>query len=343
MAHSEEDLDLQPDDQYDGIDKGQDYKEDFNPLTILIRLIENIAELDKSKIKWGSVVSLFISTILAFIGGFLMITFESCWQTLVFTFLYTICAGLGITMGAHRYWSHRSFKAAWPVQLVLMLMNCIAFQESIFTWSHKHRVHHKWSDTDRDFTNSRRGGFFAHVGWKMYEEHCEVSVGRKLICVKDLCADPVVVFQHTYYYLLSVPMAFIIPAVIPWLFWGEILEYAIYVTFFRLFVTFNLTWCVNSIGHMYGDRPHDVTSYTFDNSVFSQFVLGEGQLNFHHSYPCDYRGSEDNNHLIGNFTTTIIDLLAVLHLVWDRKRVSREQIMARRRRTGDLGNTVPRY
>jgi len=42
------------------------------------------------------------------------------------------CTGLGITAGAHRLWAHRSYKAKWPLQLILMIMNTIAFQVSGF-------------------------------------------------------------------------------------------------------------------------------------------------------------------------------------------------------------------
>lgn len=42
-------------------------------------------------------------------------------------FLYQ-CSGFGITAGAHRLWAHRSYKAKWPLQLLLMILNTIAFQ-----------------------------------------------------------------------------------------------------------------------------------------------------------------------------------------------------------------------
>lgn len=38
------------------------------------------------------------------------------------------CTGIGITAGAHRLWAHRSYKAKWPLQLLLMIFNTIAFQ-----------------------------------------------------------------------------------------------------------------------------------------------------------------------------------------------------------------------
>lgn len=41
--------------------------------------------------------------------------------------LYQV-TGIGITAGAHRLWAHRSYKAKWPLQLLLVVFNTIAFQ-----------------------------------------------------------------------------------------------------------------------------------------------------------------------------------------------------------------------
>lgn len=73
--------------------------------------------------------------------------------------LYAISA-LGITAGAHRLWSHKSYQAKWPLRLFLMIGQSLAGQHTIFSWSRDHRVHHKFSDTDADPHNCKRGFFF---------------------------------------------------------------------------------------------------------------------------------------------------------------------------------------
>lgn len=37
-------------------------------------------------------------------------------------------SSLGITAGAHRLWSHRAYKAKWPLRVILIIFNSIAFQ-----------------------------------------------------------------------------------------------------------------------------------------------------------------------------------------------------------------------
>ena len=36
--------------------------------------------------------------------------------------------GIGVTGGAHRYWTHRSYKANIPARIILMLFYCTSGQ-----------------------------------------------------------------------------------------------------------------------------------------------------------------------------------------------------------------------
>ena len=69
-------------------------------------------------------------------------------------------------------------------------------KDDLYQWSRDHRVHHKFSDTDADPYNSRRGFFFSHVGWLLCKKHPEVIRRGKTVDVSDLLRDPVVVFQR---------------------------------------------------------------------------------------------------------------------------------------------------
>ncbi|XP_047741324.1 stearoyl-CoA desaturase-like, partial [Hyalella azteca] len=122
--------------------------------------------LDWSKVIWNMVICDAALHLLALGGLYLCIMGQIRGNSILFTVVSAIISGLGVTMGVHRLWAHRSYKAVFAVRLVLMCLHCVAFQHSIFSWSVNHRVHHKWPDTDRDLTNSRRGFFFAHMGWR---------------------------------------------------------------------------------------------------------------------------------------------------------------------------------
>ena len=42
--------------------------------------------------------------------------------------MYYVISALGITAGAHRLWSHRTYKARLPLRLLLIIANTMAFQ-----------------------------------------------------------------------------------------------------------------------------------------------------------------------------------------------------------------------
>lgn len=104
--------------------------------------------------------------------------------------------GFGVTGGAHRFWTHRSYKAKLPLRIILMLCYTLAGQNTIYEWVRDHRVHHKFSETEADPHNSNRGFFFAHVGWLMMHKHPEVLRKGRMLDMSDINEDPVVQFHQ---------------------------------------------------------------------------------------------------------------------------------------------------
>lgn len=167
-------------------------------------------------------------------------------------------SGLGITAGVHRLWSHRSYKAKWPLRLMLMIFNTIAFQNSIYHWCREHRVHHKFSDTDADPHNAHRGFFFSHCGWLMVKKHPDVIEAGKRIDFSDLENDGFVMFQKKQWAWFLPLFCFILPTVIPVYCWNERVLYAWLIpTCLRYTLVLNFTWCVNSVAHIWGHKPYD--------------------------------------------------------------------------------------
>ncbi|CAL8256095.1 unnamed protein product [Lota lota] len=257
--------------------------------------------------------------------------------TLVWTAVCFIVSALGVTAGAHRLWSHRTYKASFPLRVFLALANSMAFQNDIYEWARDHRVHHKYSETDADPHNAVRGFFFSHIGWLLVRKHPDVlEKGRKLE-LSDLRADPVVMFQRRHYKLAVLLLCFLMPMLVPWYLWGESLTVGYFVPgLMRYALVLNATWLVNSAAHMWGSRPYDQTINPRENRFVAFSAVGEGFHNYHHTFPFDYATSEFGNQL--NLTTAFIDLMCSLGLASDRKKVSQETIRARRQRTGDASN-----
>ncbi|KFQ12799.1 Acyl-CoA desaturase, partial [Leptosomus discolor] len=240
--------------------------------------------------------------------------------------------GISIT-GGHRT-CHRSYKATLPLRIFLTIVNSMAFQNDIYEWVRDHRVHHKFSETDADPHNAKRGFFFSHIGWLLVRKHPDVIEKGQKLDLSDLKADKVVMFQRKYYKPSVVLLCFVLPTVVPWYFWDE----SIIISFFipailRYALGLNATWLVNSAAHMFGNRPYDQYINPRENPLVSLGALGEGFHNYHHTFPYDYSTSEFGWHF--NLTTAFIDLMCLLGLASDRKKVSKEVILARKMRTGD--------
>lgn len=85
--------------------------------------------------------------------------------------------------------------------------------------------------------------------------HPEVIRKGKTIDMSDLEADPVVMFQKRHYFKLVFLFWFLIPTLIPVVFFGEpVWRTVLTSVFFRHVYTLQITWLVNSWAHMYGER-----------------------------------------------------------------------------------------
>jgi stearoyl-CoA desaturase (Delta-9 desaturase) len=166
-----------------------------------------------------------------------------------------MCA-FGTTLGAHRLYTHRSFKANKKLQILLLFMQTMAVQNSMYEWVRDHRVHHKFTDTNADPHNSKRGFFFSHIGWLMCKKHPDVKKFGSRIDMSDLEADPFVMFQHKYYLPLAIILGFIVPQ---WLacYFGEPFHTVWYGHITRYLIGLHLVWLINSGAHLWGYKPFD--------------------------------------------------------------------------------------
>ncbi|EDV94442.1 acyl-CoA Delta-9 desaturase isoform X2 [Drosophila grimshawi] len=302
-------------------------------LTMDITQFKN-AEKRKLKWVWRNIVLFAYVHVAALYGGYLLVT-QAKWATIVFSMFLYSAGMIGITGGAHRLWAHRSYKAKWPLRVILVAFNSIAFQDAAYHWARDHRVHHKFSETDADPHNATRGFFFSHVGWLLCKKHPDVVAKGKSLDLSDLRADRVLMFQKKHYFVLMPLACFILPTCIPMLCWNESLLCSVLVpTIFRWCLQLNMTWLVNSAAHKFGGRPYDKNINPSQSPYVSLFTLGEGWHNYHHVFPWDYKTAEWGNYSL-NMTTAFIDLFAKIGWAYDLKSVVPETVERRVRRTGD--------
>nr|AGO45840.1 acyl-CoA desaturase HvirGATD [Heliothis virescens] len=287
------------------------------------------------QVVWRNVLAFVYLHVAAVYGLYLMFTFKVKLYTILFGALFAMMSGMGVTAGAHRLWAHRSYKARWPLRLFLALMQTMAFQNHIYEWVRDHRVHHKFTETDADPHNAKRGFFFSHIGWLMVRKHKDVFEKGATVDMSDLEQDPIVMFQKKTYLVVMPILCFVIPAWIPVHFWGEnpwTSWYTAAIT--RYTIALHFTWLVNSAAHIWGNRPYDKNIGATDNKMVAICAFGEGWHNYHHVFPWDYKAAELGDYST-NLSTALIDFAAKHGYAYDLKTVSAEMIRKRVNRTGD--------
>lgn len=287
-------------------------------------------------IVWRNVMLFGYLHLAALYGVLLMFTSAKIATTIFAILMYQV-SSIGITAGAHRLWSHRAYKAKWPLRVILIIFNTIAFQNHVYEWARDHRLHHKYSETNADPHNANRGFFFSHVGWLLCRKHPEIMEKGRGIDMADLLADPIVSFQKKYYKFLMPLLCFILPTILPVYFWGESWANSWFVaTMFRYTFSLNVTWLVNSAAHMWGGRPYDRFINPSENITVALLALGEGWHNYHHVFPWDYKAAELGDYKL-NMTTAFIDFFAKIGWAYDLKTVSADTVRKRVERTGING------
>ncbi|KAJ1546655.1 hypothetical protein HK405_006934, partial [Cladochytrium tenue] len=236
-------------------------------------------------IRWLHVVLLAGTPLLAVYGA---LTTPLTFKTAVFTFIYYFFTGFGITGGYHRYWAHRSYDATRPFQYFLLLLGTGAFEGSVRWWCRDHRAHHRFTDTPKDPYNALYGVFWSHIGWMLVKQDPK-AIGR--VDISDLNRDPVLRFQHRHYLPLALVAAFLLPAAVAGLGWGDWRGGLFYAGIARLVVVHHATFCVNSLAHFLGDTSFDDRHTPKDHFITALVTLGEGYHNFHHEFPTDYRNA----------------------------------------------------
>ncbi|KAH8033164.1 hypothetical protein HPB51_008049 [Rhipicephalus microplus] len=294
------------------------------------------------EIIWMNVFKILVIHVMALYGLYVAL-FHAKWMTLHFTIFYIVCSGLSVTAGAHRLWSHRSYKAKLPLRVILMLFNCMAGQvrktEQFLmlcdkSYARGHRVRYRCFTAKPSRNNAERKVFVAETGR-----------GRKtafVSCINDARQIAGRSAVREYHIPMTILFCFIVPTVLPHRLWGESRWNAFFVAaILRWVFQLNSTWLVNSAAHMWGQKPYDKNISPAENFIVSFLAIGEGFHNYHHTFPWDYSTSELGWKL--NISTMFIDLMAKIGWAYDLRKPTREMIDQRVARTGDGSHPSQRH
>ena len=289
------------------------------------------------KINWLNTIFLFTVPVVAFVGlAILWYHHLIVTNTIILAVVWMILSGLGITAGYHRLFSHVSYRAHPIVQFFLLLFGASNFEGSVLEWSTDHRNHHRYTDTDRDPYDIKKGFWFAHMGWLLYLDTSK----RDFSNVADLEAMPLARWQHKHFVSLAILIGFIAPTLIASL-WGDPWGGFIIAGCLRLTLNHQSTFCINSICHLWGKRPYSDQQSARDSWVTALFTFGEGYHNFHHQFPKDYRNGVRWYQY--DLSKWLIFALKKVGLARDLYRISQQQIIRYRMRSDEARINLNSY
>jgi stearoyl-CoA desaturase (Delta-9 desaturase) len=251
------------------------------------------------------------------------------WGDLVVFALLYLLFGLGITVGFHRLFTHRSFKTTRPVRFIFGVLGSAAIEGPVISWVADHRKHHAFSDKEGDphsphvghgggVRGALAGLLHAHVGWLFIH----TQRGAKRRYAPDLMADPVVAFVDRTFFVwalgglalafgLGVAIGHSLKAGLTGLLWGGAV---------RMLVLHHVTYSINSLCHFFGRRRF-VTGDESRNLLWLALPsLGESWHNNHHAFPTS--AAHGMRRLELDISGLVIRALEKVGLAWDVVRIS---------------------
>ncbi|HCU93527.1 MAG TPA: acyl-CoA desaturase [Actinobacteria bacterium] len=255
--------------------------------------------------------------------------------------LYVI-TGLGVTVGYHRYFTHRSFRAAPALRIALALAGSMAFEGSLIAWVGTHRRHHAFSDRPGDphspyrfgtsFGGMLRGLLHAHMGWMF---HADPTPAERY--VPDLLADRTLRKISGAFPALSV-VSLAIPFALGWAIGGDLRAALLALLWggaVRIALLQHITWSVNSLCHVIGSRPFSTRRFDRATNLWPLALLsfGESWHNLHHSDPTSARHGVGRGQI--DLSAGLIALFERLGWAANVRWPSPERIEQHRRRADD--------
>src|SRR3954453_11051279 len=208
--------------------------------------------------------------------------------------MYVLTA-LGVTVGYHRLFTHRSFQAKRPVQYTFAILGSMAAQGPLAHWVADHRKHHAHTDEGGDPHSPHvhdhgsvakgviLGLVHAHFGWLM----TDWGQARHEKYARDIIDDRGLYAIHKWFVAIFLA-GLAIPFALGYAFKGTLAGAAtalLWGGLVRVFLVHHVTWSINSICHFFGRRRFDTDDYSTNVAWLALPSFGEAWHHNHHAFP----------------------------------------------------------
>jgi stearoyl-CoA desaturase (delta-9 desaturase) len=280
---------------------------------------------------------------------------------------FILTGWLGIGLGYHRLFAHRSFRAHPVVERTLALLGACAFEGDVGEWAKMHLSHHVCSDKEGDRHSPRDGFWHSHMGW-IFDSALSNARGLDAAGKEAAAAAAGALSSSSSGGLEEVGLlaeeapTSAVQSAVPWFvksdpaFYGWLRssymplqggQLAFFVALAlalrdpgilvwgyagRLIITFHATWLVNSAAHVWGDQNFESDDGSRDNWLIALLVGGDGWHNGHHAFPRSARHGLAAPEW-ADFNWQVVRALEKAGLAWDVQLPSAEVVERKRKKT----------
>ncbi|HSV68357.1 MAG TPA: acyl-CoA desaturase [Mycobacteriales bacterium] len=212
------------------------------------------------------------------------------WTDAVIALVAYAVTGLGVSIGLHRYLTHGAFTATRWLRVTLALAGGLAVEGSPTQWVADHRRHHQFSDRDGDPHSPWRYGanvrglakglVHAHIGWLFARD-----MTNRQRFAPDLVADrDIQRLDRMCLPLVSLAAPAVAGGLLTWS-WSGALTAFFWGGLVRVALLHHVTWSINSVCHVFGERPFRSRDRATNFWPLAVLSFGESWHNAHHAEP----------------------------------------------------------
>jgi len=252
-------------------------------------------------------------------------------------FVMYVLTILGVTIGFHRYLTHRAFQTSKPVEYALAILGSMAIEGPVVNWVADHRKHHAHTDEEGDphsphghggsgVLGTMKGLWYAHVGW-LWHDH---GVAERRRYARDLVEDRGMrIINLSFGPLAALSLA--IPFGLGWAIGGTLhaaLTAFLWGGLVRVFLLHHMTWSINSVCHYFGRRRFATADRSTNVFWLALPSFGEAWHHNHHAFPRSaFHGLRRSEVDLAGW---VIAAMEKLGLVWGVVRIAPERQAQRR-------------
>ena len=237
------------------------------------------------KLTFNDKYRIFYPFIICSIPVSLIVAYYTSWWWIIFGFIWFRLIGiLFVSIGLHRYFSHRSFNTGPKRHAMLVIGSVLTGNGSPLAFATKHMHHHMYSDTEKDIHSPViDGALHAALLWPMgTQDYFLNQKGAKL--PMHWLKDRLVLFVHLNYFALWLTLAALL-CLIDWKIPLFFMAFPAGMSVIIGNILINWLSHRNFIGSY---RNYDTNDNSFNNKLIQWIETGEGFHNNHHQAMGNY-------------------------------------------------------